>query len=570
MNPAQKLSKSSSRQREEAEKPLFFHPPPHVGGYEQRTIGMWVLVILLSLVPVGPSVAAAGKSAKPNVVLILADDLGFSDIGCYGGEIATPNLDRLAANGLRLTQMYNTARCWPTRACLMSGYYAQQVNRDPAKQRPAWAALLPQLLKPAGYRSYHSGKWHVDSKVLAGGFDHSYWFEDYNRYFTPKTHFLDDKPLSEAKPGDHFYATTAIAQHAIDFLDEHAAQHGEQPFFLYLAFIAPHFPLQALPEDIARYQDRYAVGWDVIREQRLQRLRKAGITDRDLSPLDPQFTPRYLKPDLINKVGPGEVEHAVPWDDLSIEQKRFQSSKMAIHAAMVDRMDREIGRVLDQLRKMDAWENTLIVFLSDNGADATLMVRGDGHDQTAPPGSAKSFLCLGPGWASASNTPFRRHKIWEHEGGISTPCILHWPARIRSGGALRRTPAHVIDFVPTVLDLAGVEAPLEWRGWWRPTLPGKSLASLFKNDTEIARDALYWSHEGNRALRVGDLKLVSESENDGKWELYDIKGDRIESEDLAGAYPDTVREMSALWEKMDEKFRRQGGAVTSGRRETRE
>jgi arylsulfatase len=288
--------------------------------------------------------------------------------------------------------------------------------------------------------------------------------------------------------------------------------------------------------------------------------------DRGLSELDPKFTPRYLKPDLLEKIGPGEIEHAVPWENLSIEQKRFQSTKMAIHAAMVDRMDHEIGRVLDQLRKMDAWENTLIVFLSDNGADATLMVRGDGHDQTAPPGSASSFLCLGPGWASASNAPFRRHKIWEHEGGIATPGILHWPARITSGGKLRHTPAHVVDFVPTVLRLAGVEPPLEWQGLWRPTLPGKSLVPLFKSDVEIPRDTLYWHHEGNRALRVGDWKLVSESENGDKWELYDLQLDRIESNNLAESNPDLVKEMSALWQQMDEKFHRQGSAGNSPKR----
>ena len=505
--------------------------------------------------------------ANPNIVLILADDLGFSDIGCYGGEIATPNLDRLAAGGVRLTQMYNTARCWPTRACLMTGYYAQQVNRDPARQRPAWAALLPDLLKPAGYRSYHSGKWHVDGKVLAGGFDHSYWFEDYDRYFTPKQHFLDDKLLPPAKPGDGFYATTAIAQHAIDFLAGHAAEHRDQPFFLYLAFIAPHFPLHALPEDFARYRDRYLGGWDAIREQRWRRLRKAGIVESSLSELDSQFTPRYFKADLLEKIGPGEIEHAVPWNELTPEQRRFQATKMTIHAAMVDRMDREIGRVLDQLRAMGALENSLIVFLSDNGADATLMVRGDGHDQSAPPGSAESFLCLGPGWASAANAPFRRHKIWVHEGGIATPCILHWPAVIPSGGKLRHAPAHIIDFVPTVLELAGLSSPQNWGGQTRPALPGKSMVPLLKRDATIPRDALYWQHEGNRALRLGDWKLVSESENASQWELYNLKRDRIESKNLAPSQPDRVKQMSAAWQQKDDEFRRQAGAVPSGKKE---
>ncbi len=406
----------------------------------------------------------APAGARPNIVLILADDMGFSDIGCYGGEIATPNLDRLATGGLRFTQMYNTARCWPTRGALLTGYYAQQVNRDPARNRPAWAALLPQLLKPAGYRSYHSGKWHVDGQALAGGFDRSYRFEDCDRYHTPKKHFLDDVPLPAVKPGEGYYATTAMAQHAIEFLGEHGEKHASEPFFLYLAFISPHFPLHALPEDIAKYRDRYLEGWDAIREQRWKRLREAGIVDCELSQRDPNFTPRYLKPDLLEKIGPGEVEHALAWTELTPAQKRLQATKMAIHAAMVDRMDQEIGRVLDQIRKMGAWDNTLIVFLSDNGADSTLLVRGDGHDQAAAPGSAQTFLCIGPGWATASNTPFRRHKIWVHEGGISTPFIVHWPTVIKAGGQLRHTPAHIVDFVPTVLQLAGVTPPEEFKG----------------------------------------------------------------------------------------------------------
>jgi arylsulfatase A-like enzyme len=520
-----------------------------------------LIVSFLALVCIASaSAGASDKPAKPNVILILADDLGFSDIGCYGGEIATPNLDRLAAGGLRMTQMYNTARCWPSRACLLTGYYAQQVNRDPARQRPAWAALLPDLLKAADYRSYHSGKWHVDGKVLQGGFDHSYSFNDHDRYFSPQLHTLDDKPLPRVKPDDDYYATTAIAQHAIDFLAGHAAGHREQPFFLYLAFNAPHFPLHALPEDIARYQDRYLAGWDVIREERWQRLRKAGIVNCDLSALDSKFTPRYFKPDVLQKLGSGEIEHAVSWQELTPEQQRFQATKMAIHAAMVDRMDREIGRVLEQVRKMDAWENTLIVFLSDNGADATVMVRGDGHDQTAPPGSAKSFLCLGPGWASASNSPFRRHKIWVHEGGIATPCILYWPARIRSGGKLRDTPAHIIDFVPTILELAGLKSPVNWNEQARPTLPGRSLVPLFKRDAAIARDALYWQHEGNRALRLGDWKLVSESENDSRWELYNLKRDRMESKNLAESNPRKLKEMSAMWTQWDKEFHEQGAS----------
>ncbi|MBI4578136.1 MAG: arylsulfatase [Planctomycetes bacterium] len=523
----------------------------------------WTVLLgigLLGLVaPVTAAEEAGALPARPNVVLILADDMGFSDIGGYGGEIATPNLDRLAAGGLRFTQMYNTARCWPTRACLTTGYYAQQVNRDPARQRPAWAALLPDLLKPAGYRSYHSGKWHIDGAALAGGFDRSYRFEDCDRYFTPTKHFLDDRPLPPVKPGEGYYSTTAMTQHAIDFLTEHAVNHRDRPFFLYLAFTAPHFPLHALPQDVAKYWTRYLGGWDAVREQRWRRLREAGIVDCGLSSLDAKFTPRYLKPDLRDRVGPDEVEHAVAWDSLTPEQQRFQATKMAIHAAMVDRLDQEVGRLFEQLGRMGAWDDTLIVFLSDNGADATLMVRGDGHDRDAPPGSAASFLCLGPGWASASNAPFRRHKIWVHEGGIATPFIMHWPKVIRDGGALRHTPAHIIDFVPTVLQLAGVSPPEMFHGQTRPPLPGRSLVPVLREDVKIPREYLYWQHEGNRAIRVGDYKLVSEEENGGVWELYDIAHDRIESHDLATEQPDRVKEMAALWQRLDDEFHRQGG-----------
>lgn len=530
-----------------------------------RCCAFALVVLTISLLLPAPLVAAAQVAPpekKPNIVFIFADDLGFSDIGSYGGEIATPNLDSLAQSGVRFMQMYNTGRCWPSRAALLSGYYPQQVNRDPAGKRPRWAALLPELLKPAGYRSYHSGKWHIDGPTLKAGFDHSYRLGDDNRYFNPQNHSLDDQKLPPVHPGDGYYATTAIASRAIDFLSGHATEHRDQPFFLYLAFIAPHFPLHALPEDIERYKDRYQVGWDAIREQRWKRLREAGIVDGKPAPLDPAFTPRYLKPEFLETLGEGEVAHARPWDQLTETQQRFQATKMAIHAAMVDRMDQEIGRVFEQLRKMDAWDNTLIVFLSDNGADATILIRGDGHDPAAAPGSAGSYLCLGPGWASASNTPFRRHKIWVHEGGIATPGIIRWPNSTKStasSGGLRKTPTHVIDFVPTVLDLAGLPNPESLHGAQRPPLPGKSLNAARDADVDIERDALWWHHEGNRALRVGDWKLVSERERDGAWELYDLKQDRAESNDLAAREPEKVADMTRQWQALEDRFRSQAG-----------
>ncbi|MCE9554488.1 MAG: sulfatase-like hydrolase/transferase, partial [Planctomycetes bacterium] len=382
------------------------------------------------------SAAPATKpgSQRPNFLVIMADDLGFSDIGCYGGEIATPNLDKLAAGGLRFTQFYNTARCWPTRSALLTGYYPQQINMDPPEGRlPPWTRVLPHYLKPQGYHCYHSGKWHLfgaPDAVADGGFERSYKLDDHDRYFSPKKHSQDDRPLPPAKPGSGYYSTTAIANHAIDSLKEHAEKHAGEPFFEYLAFTAPHFPLQALPEDIARYRKKYSEGWDAVRQQRWERLKQSGIVDCGLSPLAPEFAPRYFQQKVLKELGPGEIEHPVAWDKLTAAQQDFQATKMAIHAAMVDRMDQEIGRVLEQVRAMGAFENTVILFLSDNGADATIMVRGDRNAPSAEPGSAGSFLCLGPGWASASNAPFRRHKIWNHEGGISTPLIVHWPQGI--------------------------------------------------------------------------------------------------------------------------------------------
>ncbi|MCX7825226.1 MAG: arylsulfatase [Verrucomicrobiae bacterium] len=504
--------------------------------------------------------AQSVSAAKPNVLIILADDLGFSDIGCYGGEIETPNLDRLAANGLRFTQFYNTARCWPTRACILSGYYAQQIRMDPPRGRlPAWARLMPRYLKRLGYRCYHTGKWHINGapKPCAdGGFDRSYWFEDWDRYFSPEKHWEDDVLAPPVKPESGYYATTAFADHAIKCLKEHAEKHAGQPFFHYLAFIAPHFPLHALPGDIAKYRDHYLEGWDVARERRWKRLRKMGIVNCDLAPREPTLSPRYFKPDLLEKVGPGESRYAVAWKELTDEQKRFQATKMAIHAAMVDRMDREIGRVLGQLRAMGAFENTLIFFLSDNGADATLIVRGEGHDRAAPPGSWRSFLCLGPGWAAASNTPFRRHKVWVNEGGISTPLIVHWPKGIAARGELRHNAGHVIDFLPTVLDLAGGQANLPAGA---PPLPGRSLVPVFARDNTVEREFLFFHHEGNRALRMGDWKLVSAREDGNVWELFNLAADRCEKNDLAAQQRDRARQMEAKWTELETEFRRQAG-----------
>jgi arylsulfatase A-like enzyme len=509
----------------------------------------------LLLLLVWPGLACAGLAAeRPNFVFILADDLGFSDIGCYGGEIATPQLDALADEGLRFTQFYNTARCWPTRGALMTGYYAQEIHRDALPEvrgggsgkRPEWARLLPDFLKPAGYRSYHSGKWHIDGKVLEAGFDRSLNVQNQGNFFTGRGNSIDDVPVKVEGDEAGYYATTATADHAIDCLKDHAAHHAEQPFFSYVAFIAPHFPLHALPEDIAKYRDKYLAGWEVMRTGRYQRQNELGIVHTPLSALEPEVGPPYVFPEAIKKLGPGEVTRPLPWEELTGEQRRFQATKMAIHAAMVDRMDQEIGRIVAQLKAMGAYENTVIFFASDNGASAEIMVRNGGHDPEAPPGSAASYLCLGPGFSSACNTPYRRHKTWVHEGGISTPLIVHWPAGIKAKGELRHSVAHMIDIAPTVLELAGVEKPKEWEGTAIPAAPGKSLVAALAEDVEIKREFLWWLHEGNRALRVGDWKLVA-AKNE-PWELYDLKGDRAEQNDLAAKMPGRVKEMAAKWE----------------------
>jgi arylsulfatase len=515
-----------------------------------------LFAFLLPLAIIQVAVAAP----KPNVVFILADDLGFSDLGCYGGEIETPHLDTLAKEGLRFTQFYNTTRCWPTRAALLSGYYAQQVRRDKLPEvdggarmaRPPWARLLPELLKPAGYRSYHSGKWHVDGKVLASGFDRSFNVDRTGNYFSPKGHLIDDKPIQPPVAEDGYYTTIATADHAIDCLKDHAANHPGRPFFQYVAFIAPHFPLHALPEDIARYRDKYLDGWEVMREARFARQKEMGITNTTLSKLERDVGPPFAFPEAMEKLGPGEVNRPLPWKELTDEQRRFQATKMAIHAAMVDRMDREIGRIIAQLKAMGAFDNTLLFFASDNGASAEIMIRSGGHDPKAAPGSAETYLCLGPGFSSACNTPFRRHKSWTHEGGIATPLVVHWPAGITAKNELRHTPSHVIDIVPTVLELAGVAKPGEWKGKPLPPAPGHSLVPAFAKDETIARDNLWWYHEGHRAVRVGDWKLVAAKGE--PWELHDMKTDRAEQHDLAAKMPEKVKELEETWQRQTDRF----------------
>ncbi len=502
---------------------------------------------------------------QPNILVIVADDMGFSDAGCYGGEISTPNLDALANKGVRFTQHYSAGRCWPSRACILTGNYYQQVPAVAKDGRlPDWGRPLPHYLRPLGYRSYHSGKWHVNQFPLPmahGAFDRSYYIRDYDRNFAVKDHSLDDKPLPPVEPNSGYYSSTAIADHALDFLDEHQRNARDAPFFLYLAFIAPHFPLHAPPDDIAFYRGRYDRGWDAIRDERLKRLSDCGIVDCALSPRQPDTKPRWnLSPAaLAEQIGAGEAAKAVSWRSLTPEQQRFQAQKMEIHAAMIHRLDREAGRVIDRLKAMGQWENTVTMFVSDNGASAEQIIRGDGHDKQASPGSEESYLCLGPGWSTAANTPFRYHKSWVHEGGISSPLIVHWPAGIQAQGELRHAPSHFVDLVPTLLELAGQKTDPDWRGTGRPPLAGVSLVRNLREDGDTGRDAIFFRHIGHRALRVGRWKLVAV--NHGRWELYDMDSDRSELHNLADKHPGKVRQMAAQWERSHRTFVRQAGTL---------
>ncbi|MBI3851757.1 MAG: arylsulfatase [Verrucomicrobia bacterium] len=537
-------------------------------------------ILTVALLAFSTSARAVTETAqRPNILLILADDLGYSDLGCYGGEIHTPNLDALAKRGLRFTQFDNTARCWPSRAALLTGYYAQQVHRDAlpglggggAGVRQSWARLLPDFLRPLGYRTYHSGKWHLDGKALENGFDHSYRLDDQDRHFSPRVHFEDDMKLPPVEPGTSFYSTIAIADHAIKCLKEHAAKFPDRPFFHYLAFTVPHFPIQARPEDIAKYRNTYRNGWDALRRSRWERMKKLGILNAKLSPLEPDTVPKWNLSEaaLLQRVGPGEVAHAVQWKELSPEQQRFQAAKMAVHAAMVDRMDHEIGRVLDQIRAMKAFDNTIILFLSDNGASAEQIIRGDGHDPAAPVGSAKSFLGIGPGWSTAANTPLRLHKSWVHEGGISTPLIVHWSAGIAAHGELRMNPGHLVDLAPTLLELAGGRKPDTWNGQPIPPAPGRSLVPVFRKDGTVAHEYLWWLHEGNRAIRMGDWKLVSKG-TDGPWELYNLARDRSETMNLAAKMPEKVRELEQAWQQYLQEFSALAAQDLSPKKEKKE
>lgn len=456
-----------------------------------------------------PAYAADPAGTRPNIVLIMVDDMGFSDIGCYGGEIETPTLDRLAAQGMRFTQFYNAAKCAQTRASLMTGCY----HREVGVKKMANAMTLAEAMRAAQYTTLATGKWHLDGHPLDRGFDRFFGHlsPDTNYFSGDETFYLDRD--SFRKPGKRFYTTDANVYFAIEFLKE--AVQGPNPFFLYIAFNAPHYPLQAWPKDIDKYRGKYMQGWDRLRRKRHARQVEAGLVDPEwgLPPRDGQA-----------------------WDALTEKQKREEDLTMAVYAAMIDRVDRTIGRLQAKLTELGAADDTLTLFLSDNGACPFPNNRIWG----VPPGPKNSFRSYHKKWAQLSNTPFRNYKQNQHEGGISTPLIAHWPGHIE-GGSITHQPGHVVDIMATLLEIAGLDYPESRNGVQLRPLRGKSLAPVFRGKQRAPHTELFFEHREEQALRKGDWKIVRSG---GAWELYNISADRTEMHDLAPKMPAKTRQLA--------------------------
>ena len=526
---------------------------------------------------------AKAAAPRPNIVVILSDDMGFSDLGCFGGEIDTPNLDRLARSGLRFTQFYNTARCCPTRASLLTGLYPHQAgigHMTDNRGLPGYqgdlneqCVTIAEALRPAGYSCYATGKWHVTKATkptqesdkrnwpLQRGFSRFYGtITGAGSFFDPSTLARDNAFISpfadpQYSTSDYYY-TDAISDHATRFVREHDKY---QPFFLYVAYTAAHWPMHAREQDIAKYRGRYAAGYEAIRKARYARMLKEGV----VSEANSQLFPFPKDPD--------QDSPSFAWDQRNME----------VYAAMIDCMDRGIGRIVQALEQSGQSDNTLLCFLQDNGGCAEPIGRASKlkngstpQTQRAPApslpplapeliqtemiprqtregypirqgqgvlaGGPDTYIGYGEAWATVSNTPFRKHKHWVHEGGISTPLIVHWPRGIQKPGRLENTPGHLVDLMATSVDVSGATYPAH-----KTPMEGKSLAPLFSGGT-LQREALYWEHEGNRAVRVGDWKLVAVHK--GPWELYNLARDRSEQNDLSATDPERVQKMTALWE----------------------
>lgn len=509
-----------------------------------------VACVSCSLLSVLTPVVEAKEKGSPNVILILVDDLGFSDIGCFGSEIETPNLNRLAGDGLCMSQYYNGGRSCPSRASLLTGLYPHQTGIGYMIKNmgvPAYqgylnreCVTLPEVLKSGGYSTYMSGKWHVGEEPQnwprQRGFDRYYGLisgaSSYFHLNPDRQMAIDDTPY--IPPKDSFYMTDAFTDRAIGFLKEH---DSSKPFFLYLAYTAPHWPLQAPEEDIAKYRGTYKAGWEKLRAARFQKLQQAGI----------------LGPEAVLS---DKYKTVADWDSLTEQKKEEQDLLMAIYAAMIDRLDQNIGRLMTQLKESGADENTLIVFLSDNGAcQEDTHGRAKQYQAFGPAGSADSYVGYGYPWANASNSPFRLFKHYVHEGGISTPFIVWYPKRIKPQ-QINTTPAHIIDIMPTFVELSGCKYPKQYKGNKIKPMEGISLLPAWTGKTSVRKEPLFWEHEGNRALREGDWKLVSfiEGKEFQPWELYNLKSDRSETVNLANQYPDRVRAMEQTYQRMSDRI----------------
>ena len=517
-------------------------------------------------------------SDRPNIVLILNDDMGYSDVGCYGGEVQTCHLDGLAAGGLRFTQFYNTARCSPSRASLLTGLHPHQtgigiLTDDTGPEGYAGnlnkrCVTIAEVLGKAGYSTYMSGKWHVahdfvnvtDAWPCQRGFERHYGtISGGGSYFDPNTLTRDNRDICQEARAADFYYTDAISDNAAAFISEHARRGGQgvlsvskdaatrpgRPFFLYVAYTAPHWPLHALEEDVAKYRGRFDAGWDRLRAERLKRMVDMGI-------IDPSWR-------LTDRDG-----REVPWEQA--QHKEWQTRRMEVYAAQIDRMDQGIGRIIAALEAGGRLDNTLIMFLSDNGACEELIgphregfVRGHiarektrdarlvrfGNDPLVMPGGEDTYQSYGIAWANLSNTPFRKYKHWTHEGGIATPLVVHWPARITARGELRHQPGQLTDVMPTILEVAAAEYPTSFNGNEILPCEGASMVPIF-HDRSNNRGAMCWEHEGNAAVRQGKWKLVRDYPGD--WELYDTQADRTETNNLAARHPDRVRRMAGEYQ----------------------
>ncbi|WP_036745288.1 arylsulfatase [Paenibacillus sp. UNC451MF] len=512
---------------------------------------------------------------KPNVILILNDDMGYSDIGCYGGEVETPNLNRLANNGIRLTQFYNTARCSPSRASLLTGLHPHQtgigiltydngpegypgdLNHD--------CVTIPEVLKENDYKTYMSGKWHIakslrepsDNWPMQRGFDQFFGtIIGAGSFYDPNTLTRGNENIEhEAAQDDEFFYTDAISDQAAAYIREHTENYPEQPFFQYVAYTAPHWPLHAHDEDIAKYKGRFDMGWDQLREERLQRL-------IDMKILDACWK--------LTERDSGEPE----WDNA--EHKEWLLRCMEVYAAQIDRMDQGIGRIVQALEETGQMDNTVIIFLSDNGAcaeDIPPNVRGEdlanelliaklktrkgedvvfGNHPHIMPGPENTYQSYGKAWANLSNAPFRLYKHWVHEGGIATPFIIHWPKGIQEKGAIRHTPAQLPDVMATILDITGAHYPNSYKGNDILPLEGQSMVPIFTED-KWDRKPLFFEHEGNACIREGKWKLVCNYPE--PWELFDMEEDRTEMHNLAARHPELVKEMSRKYEEWAERSR---------------